>query len=298
MDDPALADRAPQPEASSPATLQLGALQFGAPGLASVDASAALQARDDRRRFGGVARLYGDAALDALAAAHVCVVGVGGVGSWAAEALARSGVGALTLVDADHVAESNVNRQVHALDSTRGAAKIDVMRTRIADIAPGCSVRVVDDFVSVHNVARLVPAGSFVIDAIDAPRAKAALVAWATRCRQPIVVCGAAGGRTDPLRLRREDLARTTGDALLASVRARLRREHGFERRAGAKFGVTAIWSDEPSPARWSGNAPGATTGFALSCAGYGSIVTVTAAMGLAAASFAIDHLVARASAA
>jgi len=270
---------------------QAEAPQLDAPQIRTIDASAALRARDDRRRFGGVARLYGDAALDALAAAHVCVVGVGGVGSWAAEALARSGVGALTLVDADHVAESNVNRQVHALESTLGASKIDAMRARIADIAPGCVLRAVDDFVTAENVAELVPAGSFVIDAIDAPRAKAALVAWATRCGQPIVVCGAAGGRTDPLRLRRDDLARTTGDALLASVRARLRREHGFERRAGVKFGVTAIWSDEPSPAPRSGKVPAAGAGFALSCAGYGSIVTVTAAMGFAAASFAIARL-------
>ncbi|MCO5101414.1 MAG: tRNA threonylcarbamoyladenosine dehydratase [Burkholderiaceae bacterium] len=263
-----------------------------------LDARAVLRVRDDRRRFGGVARLYGDAALAALAAAHVCIVGIGGVGSWAAEALARSGVGALTLVDADHVAESNVNRQVHALDSTLGAAKIDVMRARIADIAPGCRVQAVDDFVTAGNVAELVPAGSFVVDAIDAPRAKAALVACAVHRRQPIVVCGAAGGRTDPLRLRRGDLAATTGDALLASVRARLRREHGFERRAGAKFGVDAIWSDEPLPAGRGEGAPRSGAGFALSCAGYGSVVTVTAAMGLAAASFALARLVAGAGAA
>lgn len=266
--------------------------------IGTVDASAALASADDRRRFGGVARLYGEAALDALAQAHVCVVGVGGVGSWAAEALARSGIGRLTLVDADHVAESNLNRQVHALDSTLGAAKIDVMRARIADIAPRCAVRVVDDFVTVGNVADLVPAGSFVVDAIDAPRAKAALVAWATRCRQPIVVCGAAGGRTDPLRLRRADLARTTGDALLASVRTRLRREHGFPREPGAGFGVTAIFSDEPAAVQRGRPTPGGAAGFALSCAGYGSVVTVTAAMGLAAAATALDGLAAGSSAA
>lgn len=262
-----------------------------APQLETIDASVALSARDDRR-FGGVARLYGAAALDALAHAHVCVVGVGGVGSWAAEALARSGVGRITLVDADHVAESNVNRQVHALDSTLGAAKIEVMRRRIADIAPRCDVRPVDEFVTEANVADIVPAGSLVIDAIDAPRAKAALVAWSAHCRQPIVVCGAAGGRTDPLRLRRADLALTRGDALLASVRARLRRDHGFERRAGVRFGVTAIFSDEPALAMRPA-APDAGGGFALSCAGYGSIVTVTAAMGLGAASWALAELVA-----
>lgn len=276
-----------EPQADTP---RPGPAQREAPRLQTLDAGVALRASDDRRRFGGVARLYGEAALDALARAHVCVVGVGGVGSWAVEALARSGVGGITLVDADHVAESNVNRQVHALGSTLGAAKIDVMRARIADIAPACDVRVVDDFVTAENVAQLVPAGCLVIDAIDAPRAKAALVALALRRGQPIVVCGAAGARTDPLRLRRADLARTTGDALLASVRARLRREHGFERRPGVEFGVTAIFSDEPSPAQPRSELRPAA-GFALSCAGYGSVVTVTAAMGLAAASSALARL-------
>lgn len=272
--------------------------------LQTVDASAALArrddpgaggdavlrdevvARDDRRRFGGVERLYGGRALEVLAHSHACVVGVGGVGSWAAEALARSGLGRITLIDADHVVESNVNRQVHALDSTLGAAKIDVMRGRIADIAPRCAVRTVDDFITAGNVADLVPAGCFVIDAIDAPRAKAALVAWAVRCRQPIVVCGAAGGRTDPLRLRRADLARTTGDALLASVRARLRREYGFPRAGGGGFGVAALYSDERIEATTTAGA-----GAPLACAGYGSVVSVTGSMGFAAASLALSAI-------
>ncbi|MCD6679650.1 MAG: tRNA threonylcarbamoyladenosine dehydratase [Burkholderiaceae bacterium] len=281
---------------SPPEKVHIGVPHIEAPPLETLDASAVLRARDDRR-FGGVARLYGDAALDALGQAHVCVVGVGGVGSWAAEALARSGVGCLTLIDADHVAESNVNRQVHALESTLGAAKIDVMRARIADIAPRCEVRIVDHFVTAQNAGDLVPVGAFVIDAIDAPRAKAAIVASAVRRGQAIVVCGAAGGRTDPLRLRRDDLARTTGDALLASVRSRLRREYGFERRPGAKFGVMAIHSDEPRAVKQC-SVPGTGAGFALSCSGYGSLVTVTAAMGLAAASFALSRLVAESSAA
>ncbi len=252
------------------------------------------------RRFGGVARLFGADALAALARAHVCVVGVGGVGSWTAEALARSGVGALTLIDMDHVAESNLNRQVHALDSTLGASKIGVMAARIADIAPGCDVRLVDDFVTPENAASIVPADAIVVDAIDAPRAKAALVACARARGQAIVVCGGAGGRTDPLRLRRDDLARTRGDALLASVRARLRREHGFPREAGQRFRVEAIFSDEPlaravreaacDEAAGGGAAGG---GAPLNCAGYGSLVTVTAAMGLAAASWALAQALA-----
>ncbi len=268
--------------------MQSAAAQVEAPPLESLDASAVLRARDDRR-FGGVARLYGDAALDALGRAHVCVVGVGGVGSWAAEALARSGVGRLTLIDADHVAESNVNRQLHALDSTLGAAKIDVMRARIADIAPRCEVRTVDDFVTAQNVSDLVPDGAFVIDAIDAPRAKAALVALAVHRRQSIAVCGAAGGRTDPLRLRRDDLARTTGDALLASVRSRLRREHGFPGANGGVFGVGAVYSEESRKPTH-----GSSAGAPLSCAGYGSSVAVTATMGFASAAWAIEKILGR----
>lgn len=246
------------------------------------------------RRFGGVARLYGPAALERLAAAQVVVVGVGGVGSWAVEALARSGIGRLTLVDMDHVAESNINRQVHALDSTLGAAKIGVLRARIADISPHCRVECIDEFATADNVPVLIDGHArAVIDAIDVPRVKAALIASCTARRQPIVSCGAAGGRVDPLALRRTDMTLARGDALLASVRSRLRREHGFTRGAGVTFGVPAIWSPEPS--RGTGSAAeddeDVAPGAPLACAGYGSIVTVTAAMGLAAAAWAIEVL-------
>ena len=252
---------------------------------------------DARRRFGGIAQLFGEPALDRLSQSHACVIGVGGVGSWAAEALARSGLGRLTLIDLDHVAESNINRQVHALESTLGASKVEVMRERIALISPACEVRVVDDFIAADNVRELLPPDAIVLDAIDQPRAKAALVALACARAQPVVTCGAAGARTDPLRLRRADLAVTRGDALLSSVRARLRREHGFSREAGRLFGVPAIFSDEPpyvaplsagmvcEPADVAPGAP-------LACAGYGSAVTVTAAMGLAAAAWVIDAIV------
>ncbi len=247
---------------------------------------------DAERRFGGVARLFGDEGLARLRAAHVVVIGVGGVGSWAAEALARSGVGRLTLIDLDHVAESNVNRQVLALESTLGAAKVTVMAARIADIAPQCRVECIDNFVSPDNVAELVPGPpALVLDAIDGAAAKAALIAHCVARSQPIVVCGAAGGRIDPLALRREDLASTKGDALLASVRARLRRSYDFPRSGRGAFGVTAIHSTE-LPLGLGGEAAAlGEPGTALSCAGYGSIVTVTAAMGLAAAALAINLL-------
>lgn len=246
------------------------------------------------RRFGGVARLLGEQALARLGASHVAVVGIGGVGSWAAEALARSGVGALTLIDLDHVAESNINRQVHALDSTLGAAKGETMARRIAQIAPLCAVHVVDDFVTPDNAASLLPPDAIVVDAIDQPRAKAAIVALAVARGQSLVVCGAAGGVVDGLTLRRGDLAHTRGDPLLASVRARLRRHHGFARDLQRAFAVDALYFAGPRPAQRAGGgatgAPGApgAAGAPLACAGYGSIVTVTAAMGLAAAGLAI----------
>ena len=247
----------------------------------------------DERRFGGLARLVGSLGLARLAAAHVCVVGVGGVGSWSAEALARSGVGRLTLIDLDHIAESNINRQVHALEATLGAAKIEVMRERIAQISPSCKVERVDDFVTADNASALIPPDAWLIDAIDQPRAKAAMIALARGRGQPVVVCGAAGARTDPLALVRDDLALTRGDALLASVRARLRREYAFPREAGRRFGVTAIYSRQ-LPA--GGTAPALDSGAPLACAGYGSVVTVTATMGLAAAAWVMDAIVHQAS--
>ena len=215
------------------------------------------------------------------------VVGLGGVGSWAAEALARSGVGHLTLIDLDHVAESNLNRQLHATVSTIGLAKVDAMRERLLSIVPDCAVQTVDAFVTPEAVTELLPAGSnVVIDAIDAPRAKAAMIRWAADSACAIVVCGAAGGRRDPLALRRVDLAEARGDRLLAAVRSRLRRDYGFPA-PGPRFGVTAIQAElhnvQVNPVDVGQGAP-------LACAGYGSIVTVTAAMGFAAAAAAIDQ--------
>ncbi len=216
------------------------------------------------------------------------VVGLGGVGSWAAEALARSGVGRLTLIDLDHVAESNLNRQLHATVSTIGLAKVEAMRERIRSIVPDCEVQIVDAFVTPESVTELLPAGSnIVIDAIDAPRAKAAMIRWAADSACAIVVCGAAGGRRDPLALRRVDLADARGDRLLAAVRSRLRRDYGFPA-PGQRFSVTAILAEQHNVQV---NPVDVGQGAPLACAGYGSIVTVTAAMGFAAAAAAIDQL-------
>ena len=258
------------------------------------------------RRFAATARLLGPEAFNRLQRAHAVVVGVGGVGSWAAEALVRSGVGSITLIDLDQIVESNINRQVHALESTLGAAKVDVMARRIRQIAPLAGITAIESFIEPDNLDALMPKkATVVIDAIDAVRAKAALVSWCVNHELPVIVCGAAGGRRDPLRLQCEDLARTSGDSLLSSLRLRLRRDYGFPPAAGAsghdlararKFGVPAIFSSE----RASGPIPGSeadgggTGGAPLACAGYGSIVTVTASMGMAAAARAIDGILAR----
>lgn len=245
---------------------------------------------DFARRFGGIARLYGEQALSRLAAAHVCVIGIGGVGSWAAEALARSAVGRITLIDLDHVAESNVNRQIHAQEGTFGRAKVEVMAERILAINPQCAVATIDDFITVDNVAGLLPACDVVLDAIDDVRAKAALIAHCRRTATTIVTTGGAGGRTDPTRIQVADLARTVGDPLASKLRARLRREYGFAREAGKKFGVDCVFSVEPvARPRDPGCEPAAPQG--LNCAGYGSAMTVTAGFGLVAAARVLERL-------
>jgi tRNA A37 threonylcarbamoyladenosine dehydratase len=252
---------------------------------------------DLARRFAGVARLHGAAALQRFAAAHVVVVGIGGVGSWAAEALARSAVGRLTLIDLDHIAESNTNRQIHALGETYGQAKVQAMAARIMAINPSCAVCAVEDFVTPENVAQRVPAADAVIDCIDQVEAKSALLAWCVRQGIAVVSCGAGGGRVDPTRIRSADLARATGDPLLAKLRYRLRREHGFPRESGGgrvrRFGVTAVFSDEPvqPPRRDDAAEAGGATTQGLSCSGYGSSVTVTAPLGFAAAALVLQRL-------
>ena len=257
---------------------------------------------DAERRFGGLERLYGAHTSVALQHAHVAVVGIGGVGSWAAEALARSGVGALTLIDLDHVAESNINRQVHALTETLGQSKIAAMAQRIQSIHPDCRLTLVDNFLTPDNVQQLLPAGlSVVRDCTDQVPAKIAMVLQSRARQQALIVCGGAGGKTNSLALQVGDLAQTTHDALLARVRNILRRDHRFARASNAagkahkrvpKMGVRVLWVDQPTrlPEVWQQPAEGqALQG--LSCAGYGSTVTVTAAMGFAAAAEAVNTI-------
>ena len=237
------------------------------------------------RRFGGLRRLYGDAGYARVRAAHIAVVGLGGVGSWAAEALARSGVGALTLVDLDHVAESNVNRQVQALGSTLGMAKTDALAARIADIHPGCEVTAVEEFADESNWPGLLTRrADVVIDACDDVRAKAVLAAWARAGGTPLVSVGAAGGKRAAERVEVADLADVTHDPMLAALRQRLRKQHGAPR-SGA-LGVCCVFSREPvaMPAGDACDVDGS-----LNCHGYGSSVAVTATFGMVAAARALE---------
>ncbi len=249
---------------------------------------------DSERRFGGIDRLYGPGSIATLHAAHACVVGIGGVGSWAAEALARSGVGRLTLIDLDHVAESNINRQAQALDATLGMAKVDAMAARIAGINPNCQVALVDDFVTPENASERLHGFDVVIDAIDNVRAKVAIAAVCRQRRMPLVMAGGAGGKSDPARIRIDDLARTLQDPLLSKVRARLRKEHGFTRDPKKKFGIEAVFSTEalryPTVQACDVDAPHAAPR-GLACAGYGSSMAVTASVGLFCAARALEHL-------
>ena len=250
-----------------------------------------LLAPDLERRFGGLRRLHGEAGYKALRAARIGVVGLGGVGSWTVEALARCGVAELTLFDMDHVAESNINRQVQALGATLGQGKGDALRERIADIHPGCNVQVVDDFVTADNWPALLPRDvDVLIDACDQVQAKTAMAAWSLRHRTPFVCVGAAGGKQKAQAVEVEDLAGVTHDPLLASMRQRLRKQHGAARTG--TMGVRCVFSRE-SVAPPADVACDAVEG-SLNCHGYGSSVVVTATFGLVAASEALQCVLRR----
>ena len=297
------------------------------PGTLSEQARAGASA-DLERRFGGLRRLYGDVGYRRLRAARIAVVGLGGVGSWAVEALARSGVARLVLIDLDHVAESNINRQVQALGATLGLAKAEALRQRIADIHPGCEVHVVEEFAGPDNWPGLLPAEvDVLIDACDQSAAKLALAAWALRTGTAAVCVGAAGGKQSAQRVEVADLAEVTHDPLLASLRQRLRKQGAprqgriglacvFSREnvaapqpeaacasGGSTDGSTDVSTDGSIDGSVDGNAESNVEGAigratdrtnagitdgSLNCSGYGSSVTVTATFGLVAAGEAI----------
>ena len=250
------------------------------------------ESADLERRFGGLARLYGSEGAANTRAAHVVVVGIGGVGSWAAEALARTGVARLTLIDLDHIAESNINRQIHALGSTLGQSKVLAMRERIFDINPRCDVRCIEEFVDADNWPEIagLDLGSevSVIDACDQVKAKTAMAAWAIETKASFITVGAAGGKRHAHKVDVDDLALTTHDPLLAQLRYRLRKEHDGARQG--KMGVSCVFSRESvaQPVSQSEKVP---TDNSLNCHGYGSVVSVTATFGICAAGWLLDKI-------
>lgn len=272
---------------------------------------------DLERRFGGLARLYGQQGAKKIRAAHIVVIGLGGVGSWAAEALARSGVARLTLIDLDHIAESNINRQIHALDDTLGQAKVQAMRERILHINPLCDVRCVEEFVDSSNWPDIAgfdlsaESSLSVLDACDQVKAKTAMAAWALKHNAShkgpekinFISVGAAGGKRHAHKVEIDDLSLTTHDPLLAQLRYRLRKEQGAARQG--KMGVSCVFSRESvmqpvstiaaeseAAADDSGQGAGdAQTDGSLNCHGYGSVVSVTATFGICAAGWLLGKI-------
>ncbi len=255
----------------------------------NVDLAPGDLALDLQRRFGGMARLYGADGARRIRHSHVVVVGMGGVGSWATESLARSGVGRLTLVDLDHVSESNLNRQIQAVDASLGQAKVLAMRDRVKQFHPHCNVVCVEEFVDADNwPALLEQEPDAVFDACDQVAAKVTLARWAMTCPVPFVTAGAAGGKRHAHLVDLDDLSRVTHDPLLAQLRYRLRREHGAPRQ-GRVIGVHCVFSREPAAAADPSCAP--QEDGSLNCHGYGSVVTVTATFGQCAAGWILDQL-------
>lgn len=244
--------------------------------------------------------MYGTQALVRFRHAHVCVIGVGGVGSWVVEALARSAIGHITMIDLDNVAESNINRQIHALSDTLGKAKVTALAERIAQINPFCRVTEIEEFISEDNLDEMIGARryDYVIDAIDNVRAKTALIAYCRAKGIKLITIGGAGGQTDPTKIEVRDLSRTEQEPLLAKVRKRLRAQHGFPRGTKNKFGIEAVFSTEPLRFPETGEAcavdandQAGITG--LNCAGFGSAMVVTASFGLVAAARVLRALAA-----
>lgn len=263
-----------------------------------------LVAADLSRRFAGIARLYGEQGLERLQAAEVCVIGIGGVGSWAAESLVRSGVGALCLVDMDVVAESNVNRQLLATSVTLGRDKIDVMGERIEQINPTCKLTLVDDFIALDNLQDiLLKRFDYVIDCIDDFRIKAAVISYCRVNKINLLTVGGAGGQKDPSKIVQSDLSKTEQDVLLARTRKLLRQDYRFPKNLKRSFGIPCVYSNEQlvypdgqggiSLQRPQSNAEGGQSN-ALNCAGgMGSITHVTASFGLVASAHVLNKIAA-----
>jgi tRNA A37 threonylcarbamoyladenosine dehydratase len=252
---------------------------------------------DYEEKFGSLTRVYGEAMVEMFRDLHICVVGVGGVGSWSAESLARSGVGNLTLVDGDTISQSNTNRQIHALESTIDEPKVDVMKARLLDINPACQINVIKQYIDDDNDRDILERGyDCVIDAIDSFKTKALIIYCCRRNKIPIVTTGGAGGLTDPTQIQVSDLSSTWNDPLAAKVRSELRYRHGFTRNKKYSFGVPCVYSIEqqryPDKDGKVGYAKPGVSGLSLDCSyGYGSSVMVTASFGLTASAVAIERV-------
>jgi tRNA A37 threonylcarbamoyladenosine dehydratase len=252
---------------------------------------------DYLQRFGGVARLYGAAGLERLRQARVCVIGVGGVGSWVVEALARSGLGAIDMIDLDDVCVTNVNRQLPALDGAIGRPKVDVLAERVRAIHPACQVAAIPEFLLTHNAARLLePRYDFVVDAVDKLSHKCLIINTARERGYPVLTVGGAGGKRDCTAVRVCDLADSTQDELLKQVRRKLRRENGFPMGKHTHFGIPCVYSPEKPVFPWADGrvcpAPEPESNLKLDCAsGFGTTSFVTGAFGLAAAGEVVRRL-------
>jgi tRNA threonylcarbamoyladenosine dehydratase len=252
---------------------------------------------DYQTRFSGIRRLYSTAGLERLQKAHVCVIGVGGVGSWVVEALARTGIGQLTLVDMDEICVSNVNRQLHALDGEIGKAKVESMAQRVRAINPGCQVNPLCEFLLESNAEQVLGRGyDYVVDAIDALSKKALLIRLCRDKKLPLLTMGGAGGRRDPTAIKVADLAFTSHDGLLTNLRKELRTKYGFPKDPQLPFGVDCVFSPEPVMYPHSDGTVCATkekgTALRLNCDnGYGTATFVTGAFGFVAASKVVEAL-------
>jgi len=250
---------------------------------------------DYEEKFGSLARVYGKEMCDILRHSHICVIGIGGVGSWAVESLVRSGIGEITLVDGDTIARSNMNRQIHTLESSIGQHKVSAMQARIADINAACRCNTIEHHIDDDNLRDIIERGyDCVIDAIDSIKYKAAIVYCCKRNKIPVVMTGGAGGLTDPTKTEVTDLARTWNDPLAATVRSRLRHKYAYTRNPKRTFGVPCVFSSEqqryPDKEGKPGYCKPGVAGLSLDCSfGYGSVVSVTASFGFAAAAKAVE---------
>ncbi|WGE81676.1 tRNA cyclic N6-threonylcarbamoyladenosine(37) synthase TcdA [Actinobacillus equuli subsp. haemolyticus] len=243
------------------------------------------------QRFGGIGRLYTPEGLAKLRQAHICVIGIGGVGSWAVEALARSGIGKITMIDMDDICVTNINRQIHAMTGTVAQLKTEVMKERIERINPECVVEIIDDFITPENIPEYLNRGyDYVIDAIDSVKTKAALIAYCKRNKIRMITTGGAGGQTDPTQIQITDLSKTIQDPLASKVRSLLRKEYNFSQNPKRKFGIDCVFSTQPLifPKMGEGCEVSAT----MNCAnGFGAVTMVTATFGFFAVSRVIDKL-------